>query len=100
MPVSSRPPATLHTLRAPARLASGKISWLASWFTPLIAAAAYLLFWPTPVSPVAWDAPGQRLQSPTRGWHASALEASAQQNMCPGTVNLPNTRTETAREVS
>jgi len=43
--------------RVPRSAASGKLHWLASWFTPLVAAAAYLLFWPTPVTPVAWDAP-------------------------------------------
>ena len=35
----------------------GRIAWLASWATPLVAAAAYLLFWPIPVTPVPWDAP-------------------------------------------
>jgi sugar lactone lactonase YvrE len=35
----------------------GRIAWLVSWATPLVAAAAYMLFWPIPVSPVAWDAP-------------------------------------------
>lgn len=40
-----------------AHRAAGKLSWLASWLTPLVAGAAYLLFWPTPIAPVAWDAP-------------------------------------------
>lgn len=45
-------------LSAPAaRRAAGKFHWLASWLTPLVAGAAYLLFWPTPIAPVAWDAP-------------------------------------------
>jgi len=30
---------------------------LSSWLTPLIALLAYLLFWPVPVQPVAWQAP-------------------------------------------
>ncbi len=36
---------------------AGKLHWLASWVTPIMAVAAYLLFWPIPVTPVAWDAP-------------------------------------------
>nr|WP_315199277.1 SMP-30/gluconolactonase/LRE family protein [uncultured Aquabacterium sp.] len=35
----------------------GRLAWLASWATPIVAAAAYLLFWPIPVQPVAWEAP-------------------------------------------
>lgn len=35
----------------------GRLAWLASWATPIVAAAAYLLFWPIPVTPVAWQAP-------------------------------------------
>lgn len=31
--------------------------FLASWLTPLVALLGYLLFWPTPIEPVAWDAP-------------------------------------------
>ena len=42
---------------APPSRQRGRIAWLASWATPLAAAAAYLLFWPIPVTPVAWDAP-------------------------------------------
>lgn len=42
---------------SPASAVSGKLHWLASWLTPLVAVVAYLLFWPTPVTPVAWDAP-------------------------------------------
>lgn len=45
-------------MRAPSRSAqSGRLGWLASWFTPVIAAAAYLLFWPISATPVAWEAP-------------------------------------------
>ena len=55
MPVFPRAAAPSSPLSASA--ASGKLHWLASWFTPLVAAAAYLLFWPTPIAPVAWDAP-------------------------------------------
>jgi sugar lactone lactonase YvrE len=35
----------------------GRLAWIASWATPIVAAAAYLLFWPIPVSPVPWEAP-------------------------------------------
>lgn len=31
--------------------------FLASWLTPLLALLGYLLFWPTPIDPVAWEAP-------------------------------------------
>lgn len=50
---SVRPP-------SPSALASrqrGRLAWIASWATPLIAAAAYLLFWPIPVTPAVWEAP-------------------------------------------
>lgn len=35
----------------------GRLAWFASWATPIVAAAAYLLAWPIPVDPVAWKAP-------------------------------------------
>lgn len=35
----------------------GRMVWLASWVTPVVALMAYLLFWPVPVSPVAWEPP-------------------------------------------
>ena len=35
----------------------GRLSWLASWFTPLVALLAYLAFWPVPARPVAWSSP-------------------------------------------
>lgn len=35
----------------------GRLNWLASWVTPVLAAVAYLAFWPTPADPVAWQAP-------------------------------------------
>lgn len=53
MPVSPLAPAR----PSPVSAVSGKLHWLASWLTPLVAVVAYLLFWPTPVTPVAWDAP-------------------------------------------
>ena len=53
MPVSPLAPAR----PSPVSALSGKLHWLASWLTPLVAVVAYLLFWPTPVTPVAWDAP-------------------------------------------
>lgn len=31
--------------------------FVATWLTPLLALVAYLLFWPVPIDPVAWDAP-------------------------------------------
>ncbi|MDE2078105.1 MAG: SMP-30/gluconolactonase/LRE family protein [Burkholderiales bacterium] len=40
-----------------ARNHSGRIHWLASWGTPIVAVVAYLSFWPTGVNPVAWQAP-------------------------------------------
>lgn len=52
LPASPSPFASLSADRQ-----RGRIAWLASWATPLIAVAAYLLFWPIPVTPVAWDAP-------------------------------------------
>lgn len=33
---------------------SGRLNWVASWATPLVAVLAYLAFWPVPVDPVAW----------------------------------------------
>ena len=33
------------------------MSLLGTWLTPLIALAAYLLFWPVPVQPVSWHPP-------------------------------------------
>lgn len=33
------------------------MSWLVSWFTPLVALLAYLAFWPVPVDPVVWQSP-------------------------------------------
>lgn len=35
----------------------GKLNWLASWVTPVVALAGYLAFWPTPADPVAWHPP-------------------------------------------
>lgn len=35
----------------------GKVNWLASWGTPVVALVAYLAFWPTPADPVAWHPP-------------------------------------------
>ncbi len=35
----------------------GRMHWLASWATPVVALVAYLAFWPTPADPVAWQAP-------------------------------------------
>lgn len=35
----------------------GRMYWLASWVTPLMALLAYLLFWPIPVEPQAWSVP-------------------------------------------
>jgi sugar lactone lactonase YvrE len=31
--------------------------FLATWLTPLVALLGYLFFWPTPIEPVAWQAP-------------------------------------------
>jgi sugar lactone lactonase YvrE len=33
---------------------SGRLSWLASWTTPVVAVFAYLAFWPVPADPVTW----------------------------------------------
>jgi sugar lactone lactonase YvrE len=33
------------------------MKFLASWLTPLVALLGYLLFWPVPIKPVAWEAP-------------------------------------------
>lgn len=33
---------------------SGRLSWVATWMTPLVAAVAYMAFWPVPADPVAW----------------------------------------------
>lgn len=35
----------------------GKLNWLASWVTPVVALVGYLAFWPTPADPVAWHPP-------------------------------------------
>lgn len=35
----------------------GRLNWLVSWFTPLVALVAYLAFWPVPVDPVVWPSP-------------------------------------------
>lgn len=35
----------------------GALRLISSWLTPLIALVAYLLFWPVPIKPVAWQAP-------------------------------------------
>lgn len=35
----------------------GRVNWLASWLTPLLALLGYLLFWPIPVEPQGWHAP-------------------------------------------
>lgn len=40
-----------------AHQAAGRMHWLASWVTPVVALAAYLAAWPTGVSPVSWSAP-------------------------------------------
>lgn len=48
---------TLSRPTSPASRQRGRMAWIASWATPLVAAAAYLLFWPIPVSPVSWEAP-------------------------------------------
>ena len=32
----------------------GRLSWVASWMTPVVAIAAYLCFWPVQTEPVAW----------------------------------------------
>lgn len=37
-------------------LQRGRMAWLASWATPVVAAAAYLFFWPVQISPVVWEA--------------------------------------------
>jgi len=33
---------------------SGRLNWLATWVTPVVAGVAYLAFWPTSADPVAW----------------------------------------------
>lgn len=38
--------------RVPAQ--QGRLHWLASWATPLVALVAYLAFWPIPATPVGW----------------------------------------------
>ncbi len=35
----------------------GALRLISSWLTPLVALLAYLLFWPVPIEPVAWQAP-------------------------------------------
>lgn len=35
----------------------GRVNWLVSWGTPVVALVAYLAFWPTPADPVAWHPP-------------------------------------------
>ena len=37
------------------RKALGRMYWLASWATPLVAVAAYLAFWPVVIEPAAWS---------------------------------------------
>jgi len=49
MPLTSRSPSS-------ASRQGGRLAWLASWATPLVAAAAYLFFWPVQITPVAWEA--------------------------------------------
>ncbi|MCH8180548.1 MAG: SMP-30/gluconolactonase/LRE family protein [Proteobacteria bacterium] len=73
------PSRAVPALPAPAR---GRVHWLASWLTPLIAAAAYLLFWPTPISPVAWDAPRDAGHS---GAHATNTRLSSLRQIALGT---------------
>jgi sugar lactone lactonase YvrE len=69
-------------MRAPSRPAlSGKFHWLASWFTPIIAAAAYLLFWPISAAPVAWDAPTDAGYS---GSHAANTRLAGLQHIALG----------------
>lgn len=80
MTVSSRRPVS----HAPsARRHHGKFHWLASWLTPLVAGAAYLLFWPTPITPVAWDAPTNLGHS---GAHAANTRLSPLQQIPLGTA--------------
>jgi sugar lactone lactonase YvrE len=37
------------------RTQQGRLRWLSSWATPVVALVAYLAFWPIPATPVAWD---------------------------------------------
>ena len=54
--VKTKPSFAGHTeLRS--RYQSGRLNWLASWVTPVVALIGYLAFWPTPVDPVSWSAP-------------------------------------------
>ncbi|HYR24224.1 MAG TPA: SMP-30/gluconolactonase/LRE family protein [Aquabacterium sp.] len=39
------------------RTQRGRFYWLASWATPLVAAVAYLAFWPVAITPQAWSPP-------------------------------------------
>lgn len=49
---------TSTTMKAGRRAAQvGRLNWLASWVTPVVAVVAYLAFWPTSIDPVAWQAP-------------------------------------------
>ncbi|HEX5372615.1 MAG TPA: SMP-30/gluconolactonase/LRE family protein [Aquabacterium sp.] len=52
----------------------GFLRFLTSWLTPLIALLAYLLFWPVPIEPVAWQAPENQGYS---GPHASNTRLAA-----------------------
>jgi sugar lactone lactonase YvrE len=36
---------------------AGRVNWLATWLTPSVALLGYLAFWPTALSPVAWQPP-------------------------------------------
>ncbi len=40
-----------------ARRHVGRMHWVASWVTPVVALLGYLAFWPTPADPVAWQPP-------------------------------------------
>lgn len=40
--------------RSPRAPQQGRLHWLASWATPIVALVAYLAFWPIPATPVAW----------------------------------------------
>ena len=69
-------------MRAPSRsVSSGKFHWLASWLTPIVAAAGYLLFWPIAAAPVAWDAPANQGYT---GAHAANTRLADLQHMALG----------------
>lgn len=44
-------------ISTPVRRTAGRMHWLASWMTPVVALLAYLALWPIGVNPVAWTAP-------------------------------------------